>query len=54
MENKSQAGASIIDAPVSIEAASQIQALEEPDPRPVYNVPLDTTEESLFFKGCMP
>ncbi|MBI3019629.1 MAG: hypothetical protein HYY61_07060 [Deltaproteobacteria bacterium] len=54
MENKSQAGSAIIDAKASIEAASQIQALEDPDPSPIYNVPLNTTEESIFFKGCVP
>ena len=56
MENKSQAGASTIDAKASIEAVSQIQALEDPDPRPIYNVPssVGATKESIFFKGCMP
>ena len=53
MENKSQAGAAIVDAKSSVEAVSQLQALEDPDPHPVYNVPLNV-EESLFFKGCMP
>lgn len=54
MENKSQAGASIIDAKASIEAINTLGALEDPDPSPIYNVPLELTEESIPFKGCMP
>ncbi|MBI2646637.1 MAG: S8 family serine peptidase [Deltaproteobacteria bacterium] len=54
MENKSQAGAALVDAKASVEAVSQLQALEDPDPHPVYNVPFNEAKDSIFFKGCMP
>ncbi len=53
MENKSQAGAALLDAKASLEAIDTLAALENPDPHPVYNVP-DNTKESIFFKGCTP